>query len=154
MIGASISNFGTPMKLDGRDVQFNTDPNNNIDSGPNNIPSVYDMDSFDLPLSFRIGLSMNVFQTRFIRTTASLDAIHPNDNTEYVNSGLELAYDEMFFVRIGYKSLFRDNSEEGITYGGGLKYSFTDNLGIMINYGFADFGRLKDVQFFDLGITF
>jgi hypothetical protein len=30
MIGASISNFGTSMKLDGRDIQFNSDPNENL----------------------------------------------------------------------------------------------------------------------------
>jgi hypothetical protein len=40
-LGASISNFGTTMRMDGRDLYFNNDPNNNIGSGPNNIPSEY-----------------------------------------------------------------------------------------------------------------
>ncbi len=154
MIGASVSNFGTKMQLDGRDIQFNQDPNGNPDTGPNNIPAIYEMDKFDLPLTFRIGLSMNVFETRFFRATAALDATHPNDNTEYVNSGLELAYDETFFVRAGWKSLFKDDSEEGLTLGAGIKYGFTDQFKVAINYGYADFGRLENVQFFDVSLIF
>jgi len=154
MIGAAISNFGSTMRLDGRDILFNDDPNNNPDTGPNNIPAQYRMDDFDLPLTFRIGLAMDVVKERFIRVTAALDATHPNDNTEYVNSGLEFAYDELLFFRVGYKSLFLDNSEQGLTLGGGIKYRFNDNLGIYINYGYADYGRLENVQFFDLGLIF
>ncbi|MFH0736124.1 MAG: PorV/PorQ family protein [bacterium] len=153
-IGAAITNFGSNMQLDGRDIQFNTDPNKNDDTGPNNIPAVYDMDSYPLPLTFKIGLAMDIVKTRFIRATGAVDAVHPNDNSEYVNSGLELAYDEMFFVRVGYKSLFKDNSEEGLTFGGGLRYKLNDSFKITINYGYADYGRLENVQFFDLGLSF
>jgi len=154
MIAAVISNFGTTMRLDGRDILFNDDPNDNPDTGPNNIPAQYQTNDFDLPLTFRIGLAMDLVKERFIRITAAVDATHPNDNTEYVNSGLEFAYDEMFFFRVGYKSLFLDNSEQGLTLGGGLKYNFNNNLGVYINYGYADYGRLENVQFFDLGLIF
>ncbi len=154
MIGAAISNFGTSMQLSGRDVRFNYDPNNNINSGPNNIPSQYTMRKFSLPLSFRIGLSMNMLQTRFFRITGAIDATHPNDNTEYLNSGVEFAYNETFFVRTGYKSLFMKNSEEGLTFGAGIKYRLNDNMRVVIDYGYAAYGRLKNVQFFDLGISF
>ena len=44
VIGASISNFGTKMKLDGRDIQINYDPDGNTSTGPNNIPANYEMD--------------------------------------------------------------------------------------------------------------
>ncbi len=59
-IGASISNFGTKMQLDGRDLQFNYDPDNNAGTGPNNVPSDLRTESFDLPLMFRIGLAWEV----------------------------------------------------------------------------------------------
>lgn len=153
-IAASISNFGSTMKLEGRDIQFNYDPNDDINSGPNNIPAVYEMSEFNLPLIFRIGLSMDLLKSRYFRVTGALDAIHPNDNSEYINSGVEFAYDEMFFVRAGYRSLYKENSEEGLTFGGGLKYELVNNLKVYLNYGFADFGRLKNVQFFDLGLIF
>ena len=73
VIGAAISNFGTKMRLDGRDLRFNYDPNDNLDTGPNNIPALLMTDDFDLPLTFRIGLAMDLFQTRFFKVTAAVD---------------------------------------------------------------------------------
>ncbi len=154
IIGASISNFGSKMQMDGRDILFNTDPDGNTSTGPDNILSQYRMESYDIPLTFRIGLAMDVIKSRYIRATAAVDATHPNDNTEYVNSGLELGFDEIFFARVGYKSLFMKNSEEGLTFGGGFNYSFDNQFSIQVNYGWADYGRLNNVQFFDLGLKF
>ncbi len=71
---------------------------------------------------------MDVLKSRYIRATAAVDATHPNDNTEYVNSGLELGFDEIFFARVGYKSLFMKNSEEGLTFGGGFNYNFNNQI--------------------------
>ena len=55
-----------------------------------------------------------------IRTTFAVDATHPNDNTEYVNSGLEVSWREIIFGRVGYKSLFLRDSEQGLTWGFGV----------------------------------
>lgn len=154
VIGASISNFGTKMQLAGRDILFNTDPDGDPNTGPNNVLARYETDEFDIPLTFRIGLAMDVIKERYFRTTVAVDATHPNDNTEYVNSGIELAYDEMIFFRAGYKSLFLRDSEQGLTFGGGLKYSFNNQFTLFVNYGWADYGRLENVQFFDVGIGF
>ena len=153
MIGAAMTNYGSKMRLDGRDIRFNYDPNDDINSGPNNIPAEYKTDEFDLPLLFRFGMSMNLVNTRYIRLTGSVDAVHPNDNSEYINSGLEFAYDESFFIRAGYRQMFMNNSEGGLTFGGGLKFGITRNLRVILNYGYADYGRLKDVQFLDLGLV-
>lgn len=154
VIGASISNFGSKMQLEGRDILFNTDPDGDPNTGPNNVLARYETDKFDIPLTFRIGLAMDVVRERYFRVTAAVDATHPNDNTEYVNTGLELAYDEMAFLRVGYKSIFLRDSEQGLTFGGGLKYSFNEQFTIFLNYGWADYGRLENVQFFDVGIGF
>lgn len=154
VIGASISNFGTKLQLDGRDIQFNTDPNGDIQTGPNNIPAKYAMTSYDMPLIFKIGLAMDVVKTRFIKIKTAVDAAHPNDNNEYVNAGVELGYDEMIFVRGGYRTLFLKDSEQSYTFGAGLKYEVAQGLKVTVNYAYADYGRLKDVQFIDLGIIF
>ena len=154
VIGASVTNFGSKMQLDGRDILFNTDPNGNTNTGPNNVLSKYQMDSYDMPLTFRIGLGMDIVKSRYIRVTGDIDAIHPNDNTEYVNSGVELAFNEMFFLRAGYKSLFMRDAEGGLTLGAGINYDFTSALSVFINYGWADYGRLNSVQFMDLGLKF
>lgn len=154
IIAASFSNFGSKMKLDGRDIQFNFDPDGNPETGANNVLSNYEMGSFDIPLTFRLGLAMDVFKDRYFRVTTALDAVHPNDNTEYVNSGIEIAYDEMIMFRAGYKSLFMRDSELGLTLGGGLSYPLNDQIGIVLNYAWADYGLLKNVQFFDLSLRF
>jgi len=154
VIGASITNFGTKMKLDGRDIQFNMDPNNTTNSGPNNVQSVYQMESFDMPLAFKLGLSMNVIKNQYMRATVAVDATHPNDNTEYVNTGIELGYQEMVFLRAGYKSLFLRDSEQGLTLGAGVHYDFDGGFGVKFDYGWADYGRLKNVQFIDVTLSF
>ncbi|HQI40917.1 MAG: hypothetical protein B6D44_04405 [Ignavibacteriales bacterium UTCHB2] len=154
VIGASISNFGSKMQLDGRDIQINYDPDNNLNTGPNNIPAKLEMDQYDLPLTFRIGFSMDVVKSRYIRIKTALDANHPNDNTEYLNAGIELAYDELLFIRGGYKSLFQVNSEQSFTLGAGINYEMTNGIYIKFNYAYGDYGRLKNIQYIDIGIVF
>lgn len=153
-IGASISNFGTKMRLDGQDISFNNVPSGEQGQGAQNVQSIYKTESYDIPLQFRIGLAMDVLNMDAIRATASVDATHPNDNVEYVNSGLEVAYDEMFFARIGYNSLFNENAEQGLTWGVGMYFQVTNLNGIKLDYAFADYGRLNDVQYVSVSVTY
>ena len=154
VIGASISNFGTKMQLDGRDLQINIDPNDSPESGPNNIPGQYATETNDLPLNFRVGLAMNVVDTRYFRVKAAVDAVHPNDNKEYLNTGLEFSYNSMVFLRGGFKSLFMPNSEQGLTLGFGINYNLTPELEFTFNYAYADYNRLTNIQYFDIGLIF
>jgi opacity protein-like surface antigen len=151
-LGAAISNFGSKMQLQGRSLYFNQDPDGSVGSGPNNVPAEYRTEQFDLPLTFRIGVAWEVWKSDLMRCTAALDATHPNDNTEYVNSGIELAWREIVYARLGYKSLFMRDSEEGLTWGFGVHYGITNFAEFKLDYGFADYGRLKNVQFFSLGL--
>jgi hypothetical protein len=153
-IGASISNFGTKMKLEGRNTYFNIDPNNNSNSGPNNIPAEYRLAYYEIPLSFRVGLAMEVIKSQLLTLTTSVDAVHPNDNTEYLNLGIEFNFNNTFYARTGYKSLFLRDSEQSYTFGFGLNYPIINDILISLNYGFADYGRLKNVQFMDLVVKF
>jgi len=154
VIGASVSNFGTKMQLAGRDLQINVNPNGTTQSGPNNIPGQYSSEKNDLPLNFRVGLSMNVVNTRFFRLKAAVDAVHPNDNKEYLNTGLEFSYNEMIFLRGGYKALLLPNSEQGLTLGVGINYDLTPDLEFTFNYAYGDYGRLDNIQYFDIGLIF
>jgi hypothetical protein len=153
-IGASISNFGSKLRLDGHDVSFNTNPGGISGQGPQNVQSLYKTEAYDIPLLFRLGLSMDAVKIDNMRATVAVDATHPNDNTEYINSGLELAYDEMFFGRIGYKSFLMQDSEEGMTWGIGVNVGINNTTGIKLDYAFADFGRLKNVQYLTLSVTY
>lgn len=153
-IGASISNFGTRMRLDGQDISFNNFPEGEQGQGAQNVESLSKTEAYDIPLQFRIGLAMDVLKMDLIRATASVDATHPNDNVEYVNSGVEFAYDEMFFGRIGYNSLLLENSERGLTWGVGLYFQVNNVNGIKVDYAFADHGRLNNVQYVSLSVTY
>jgi Type IX secretion system protein PorV len=153
-LGASISNFGTDMKLDGRDLYFNEDPNGNVGSGPNNIPGQYRAEAYPLPLTFRIGIAWDIGLAEEFRVTPAIDATHPNDNTEYVNAGLEAAWREIVFGRVGYKSLWLRDSEQGLTWGVGIHYGITGVGTIKLDYAFADYGRLENIQYLSLGMSF
>jgi hypothetical protein len=154
-IGASITNFGTKMRLDGYDVSFNNQPTGSLSQGATNVESLYKTDDYDIPLTFRIGLSMDVLKLEdMIRATVAVDAIHPNDNSEYVNSGIEVAFNEMFFGRAGYQALFLPNSEQGLTWGVGINIGISTTTSVKVDYAFGDYGRLINVQYLTVSVTY
>jgi opacity protein-like surface antigen len=150
-IASSISNFGTKMQLAGRDIT------RTITSGAgesNLINTNIELDKFDLPLLFRFGLSADVVRESTSRLTASIDAVHPNDHSEYISSGIEYSWNEIVHLRAGYNSLFEKDSEKGLTLGFGLYYRIIDLIKVKLDYAYQDFGRLKDVHYFAVGINF
>lgn len=150
-IASSISNFGTKMQLSGRDVTviYNTGSGNS-----NLINSNIELDKFDLPLMFRFGLSVDAVKTSSNRITIGVDAIHPNDNSEYINSGFEYSWNEIVFLRAGYNSLFETESEKGLTFGFGINYRIFELVKAKVDYAYQDFGRLKSVHYFSIGLEF
>jgi hypothetical protein len=154
-IGASISNFGTKMKLSGSDTRTFESVDPTKQGSNDRIPYVIDLDSWDLPLIFRIGLSTNAVKTDDYRLTIAVDALHPNDNYESVNTGAEFSFKEYLFLRGGYQSLFLHDSEGGLTFGAGInsKMLFSQDL-FRFDYSYRDFGRLNAVHSFSLGIKF
>ncbi len=77
-------------------------------------------DSYPLPLTFRIGLAIDPIDIPDHKFTLALDASHPSDNAEFVNMGAEYTLFNTIALRAGYKSMFLDNTEEGLTLGFGL----------------------------------
>ncbi|UCE20194.1 MAG: PorV/PorQ family protein [Gemmatimonadota bacterium] len=153
-IGMSISNFGNKMRLEGKDtmVQHDIDPEH---MGNNDrINAHLDTDRWSLPLVLRVGVAMDVLERGNNRLTIATDALHPNDNTESLNLGGEYVFNDLFFLRLGYKALFLRDSEQGLTAGAGLSYTLTGDTLLKIDYAYADFNRLNNVQRFSLGIEF
>lgn len=153
-IGASITNFGTDMQIDGKDlyVQHDIDPNN---FGNNDqILATLNTDAFPMPLTFRVGLAMDVLDLEDHRFTLGVDALHPNDNAESLNVGVEYVFNNLIAIRAGYKSLFLDNTEDGLTLGVGLNYDFSPGLGFFLDYAYQDFGILDYTQHFAIGVKF
>jgi hypothetical protein len=153
-IGMSITNYGTKMQMGGRDMLIQTDIDPQINGNNENINANLSTDAFDLPLMFRVGVSMDMLRT--VENNAliiSLDALHPNDDVEYVNVGAEYAWNDMVFLRGGYKTLFARDSEQGLCLGGGFHYTVAGSK-LMFDYAYQDFGVLENVQMFTLGLGF
>ena len=151
-LGASITNFGTKMRLDGRDVFFNEDPlpeEGSVDQ----VPSKFRTESFNIPLVLRFGLAWKVVENENYKILTVADGAHPNDNTEFINSGIEIGLKNIIFLRAGYKALFMQNSEGGLTFGFGLRYDAV-GTNLKFDFGYADYGRLKNVQFVSIGIRY
>ncbi len=150
-IGASMSNYGTKMQLSGRDLIIIY----TVGGGTgNNINAFIQTDKFEMPLIFRVGLSNDFVKTSSQRLTLAVDAVHPNDNTEYLNLGAEYSFRDFFFLRGGYKSLFEKGGEQRYTLGAGIKYSISKGLAFAVDYAYLDFGRLKNVQYITVIIKF
>ncbi len=154
-IGASLSNFGTKMILSGSDTRTYASVDPTKLGSNDRIPYVIDLDSWDLPLLFRIGVSTNAINTDDYRLTLAVDALHPNDNYESVNTGAEFSYKDFISIRGGYQSLFLKDKEGGLTFGVGInsKFLFSNDL-FRFDYAYRDFGRLNAVHSFSVGIKF
>jgi len=153
-IAASIYNFGTDMKLDGRDLRTFVDPDPTSLGNNSRIPVNYELDSFSLPLNFQFGISSTLVKTRMNRLTINIDGLHPNANNESINIGGEYGFQERVFLRAGYKALFLDEAEGGLS--GGLavhQQLFQGGIG-KLEYAFRDGGRLGVLHVIGFGLTF
>ena len=153
-LGIQIANFGSNMHLTGQDVKVkvDTDP---AHKSNDNISATIDTDAWSLPLIFRFGLAATPVQTKMHRLITAIDVIHPSNNTESLNLGLEYTFWGTFALRTGFHSLFeRDYAETGgFTFGGGINL-FTAGTLITLDYAYRDFGVLNCVSRISCGIRF
>jgi opacity protein-like surface antigen len=150
-IGASMTNFGPKMKLEGRDnkILVRTGAGNQ-----NIVDGEISLSGYDLPLLFRVGIATDAVNDDNTRITLAVDAVHPNDNTEYVNSGIEYSWANIVSLRGGWKSAFERGTEQGLTFGGGVNYAVTPQMAVLVDYAYLDFGRLKPVHYLTFGLKF
>jgi opacity protein-like surface antigen len=153
-IGMSIANFGTKMRMSGSDAAVLVDPDPTKAGNNEKIPARYDTETWDLPLIFRVGVAMEVFETADHRFTLAVDANHPNDNTEYLNVGGEYSFDDTFFARAGYANAFVKDGETDLTLGFGVKYALSAGTAAKADYSYSRFGVLGNIQRIQVSVTF
>ena len=107
----------------------------------------YEEESFQLPLTFRLGLSVDALDffeadNEMHSFLFSVDASHPRDFAEQVFFGGEYTFMNIFSLRGGYSF---PNDEQEFTAGLGLKKDFSNYL-IGVDYSFTQFGIFKDVH--------
>ncbi len=104
-----------------------------------------------LPILFRVGAAMNVFQSLNHSVLTTAEFSHPPDNNERLNWGAEYAFKDFFFLRGGYN--FGYDAE---TFSGGLGVKFPTSLSsdTRFDYSYTDLGNLSGAHRFSLEIGF
>ncbi len=134
-IGMSILNFGTDMTLSGDDLRRPIDIDESIEGNNDRLEAYLGVKDWPMPLVFRVGIAMDLVDITNHKVIFALDAKHPNDNSESLDVGLEYGFNDLFFLRGGYRSLFSSQIEDqSITGGFGLKYEVS---GVTANLGAA-----------------
>lgn len=154
-IGMSISNYGTKMQMSGQDMLVQVDVDKSVNGNNSNINAYLATEKYDLPLMFRVGVSLDVLKgAGKSNLNLSVDALHPNDDLESLNVGAEYVYDHLFALRGGYHSLFLDDSETGLTLGTGIMLNLRGDFMLNIDYAYMDFGELDNTQMMTLALKF
>ena len=135
-LGASISNFGSKMSIDGDDLNVGFDPQPGQNGNNNTVPGRIQTDAFDLPLTMRVGLSGEVFESAGTRVTLAVDALSPSTAGQHLNLGAEVGLlGGLVQLRGGYRELFMDESTSSFTAGGGIRYGF-GSLDLSADYSY------------------
>jgi len=112
-------------------------------------------EKYPLPQTFNIGVSAYLIGTNeFLvgnsekhNVLVAFDIVQPRDFDQQYNAGFEYAFNNMFFLRSGYKMNY---DSEGFTFGVGFNHK-----DFRIDYSFNDYGEYLDsVQRFTFGVSF
>ncbi|HOY45601.1 MAG TPA: PorV/PorQ family protein [bacterium] len=157
-IGMSISNYGTKMKYDGMDLTWPIDVLPDQDGNYAQTAGQFKLEGWELPLIFRVGVSIHPIATATNRLTLAVDALHPNNNAESINVGAQYAYTlpstGTFYLRGGYKALALKETEFGPTMGAGVYLRMMGNLGVRFDYAYRDIGMLGNAHCYSIGMSF
>lgn len=155
IIGASLNNFGTTIQLDGRDTRYFIRVDDTKQGSNERIPTSIEMDSWSLPLRFRIGVSAPVINSDSYKLTLAIDAVVPNNDNQSLNFGAEFGFMQFLFFRAGYQDAFLIDVEGGLSFGVGVnsKMLFSETV-VIFDYAYRDFGRLENIHLFSIGLKF
>jgi len=152
-LGIALTNLGSSMELDGPDLIFNYDVAPDVPTNKT-VDAKFGTQSWDLPLTFRIGMGTYVFNNNNNSLAVEVDLYDTRDYKPRYNIGSEytikLIGEQKVSLRAGYKGNY---DEEGLTLGGGLFLRLA-NFDFKIDYAFADVNRLGNVHRYSLSILF
>jgi len=141
-LGMSILHFAPEVRFSGTYWDY---------SDSENADKEKKYETYSLPVNFRFGISMNLLEKTNHTVMVAADMIHPNNNLEQYNLGLEYSFLKMFSLRGGYKM---NTDEAGLTFGAGVRLELGNALGINADYAYSDLGALKGAHRVSLGVSF
>lgn len=129
----SVTNFGGDMAPKGEVTLLNG-------------KKLTEFQSFSPPTMFRIGFAVEPIYDEAHKLTTSIQINHPNDNSENLVLGLEYSWQNLFFLRGGYKL---NVDEQRFAFGAGVKapVSFAN---LSFDYAYSSFTRLGSTHRFSI----
>ena len=154
-LGTSISNFGPKMNMSGDDLLVPVDVDETIEGNNESVTGFLSTDHIDLPLILRVGISDDILLGSLGRLTWAFDVNSPNDNTMFLNAGIECGFfQEMFVLRAGSNSLFLNDREKEFSLGWGINMPDIFNKAIHINYSVETLSHLGALHQFSIQISY
>lgn len=102
-IGLSIQHFGADLRPTGT---FEDYENGEL------VDAKKEFDSYPLPIIFRGGLAMSIYDIEQLKVLLAFDLIHPSDNLERYTVGSEISILDILKLRTGYQ--FGGGVDEGV----------------------------------------
>jgi len=156
-LAASIQNFGGSMQLSGINVRDTYDPTENIDGDNDRVFVNKELDSWNLPLSFKFGVSIPVIEQKFYSLKVMGESHQTNDQVLNGDFGSQFTFKTNttnFSIRAGYKDLFlSDNVDSHFTYGAGFDINSGD-LRIGFDFALVQQTYLGQTKMIDLRMYF
>jgi hypothetical protein len=146
-LAMAITNFGPDLKYSGGLLNFTHDPGWEWPWTREPIPGTYLTETFPLPVTFRFGMAYDFLRADNTSLTVAADLNHYNDVNEKVNAGLEYRLGPAS-VRAGYilnadfDYAARVGWATGLSAGLGVRVQPTAALGLNLDYGYRNLGRL------------
>ncbi|WP_407930873.1 PorV/PorQ family protein, partial [Ignavibacterium album] len=129
----TVTNFGSNLAPDGRVVLV----------GKREVSTWQD---FAPPTVFRIGFAFEPYEDEQHKVTTSFQLNHPNDNSENLSTGAEYVWNNMLYIRAGYKF---NVDEQNYSFGAGLNVPL-EIANFTLDYAFSNFSRLGSAHRFSI----
>mgnify|MGYP001587223818 FL=1 len=144
-----IANFGTQMRLDGRDMRIKTDPYPTAGSNPADVIANLEAQNWSMPLYFQLGTTFEVYNNDKLKILSNLDYRDERDYKPLLLYGVEVNYDNYLFARFGLNQRYNLYEEKNISpsFGGGVILKIPDmNYSIKIDYSYSVLQNLLEAQ--------
>jgi hypothetical protein len=156
-LGVLLKNFGAPIRFDGENLDRQVD----LPDVPPGTPQRrlrFPAQKAELPSSFEIALAYDVKPIEKFSASVMASVRTQNFMNDQLLAGLELGYNDMFFVRGGYDYGFNEGEDImgnrtylwGPTFGFGLNLPITGTMKLAFDFAY----RLTMESYFDNNMLF
>jgi hypothetical protein len=151
LLGMTIQHAGLNMEMGGTDLLVGHDMDETENGDNPAVPVNLDVYDWPLPITFRIGAELPVYESPEHALLIAADAVHGVDrSSESLSLGTEYSFRQRFTLRGGYRDLFLHDHEGGLALGAGFTYPLGAGSRLQVDASWEDYGRLDSVLRYSL----